>query len=173
MTGLDRPGRGKTPQWWDPSSPALDGGRVVYRAFGAMREDPLVMVEVDGEVTGPLPHVVKHSPSGFAWGYAGSGPAELARCLLIHALDAEPDCPECKGTGCFWCDGGYRAPTPRQYQGFKFDRIASLPQGHGWQLTRDEIRNWVAANLDIEAAVEGAGEAAKNRGDDSWIDDEE
>ena len=45
----------------------------------------LVVVEVDGDVT-PLPHQVKHSPIGMSWGYHGSGAADLARSLLIHAL---------------------------------------------------------------------------------------
>lgn len=44
-------------------------------------------VLVDGE---PLPlspslAVFNHSPSGFAWGYGGSGPAQLALALLLHA----------------------------------------------------------------------------------------
>lgn len=44
----------------------------------------------------PLRHVVRHSPDGFAWGYAGSGPSELARCLLIDVLGP---CPRCGGDG--------------------------------------------------------------------------
>jgi hypothetical protein len=47
----------------------------------------------------PLPHLVKHSPTGFGWGFAGSGPAELARCLLIHALGEGAKCRHCDGTG--------------------------------------------------------------------------
>ena len=29
-----------------------------------------------------LPHIVKHSPTGLAWGYGGSGPADLALSIL-------------------------------------------------------------------------------------------
>lgn len=43
----------------------------------------MVTVELDGEPIGALCHYVKHSPSGFECGYAGSGPADLARCILI------------------------------------------------------------------------------------------
>jgi hypothetical protein len=37
----------------------------------------------------PLPlepslKVFNHSPSGFSWGYGGSGPAQLALALLLH-----------------------------------------------------------------------------------------
>lgn len=45
-----------------------------------------------------LPHHVKHSPTGFSWGYAGSGPADLARSLLIDALGESARCTVCHGT---------------------------------------------------------------------------
>ncbi len=34
----------------------------------------------------PLPHIVYHSPTGFEMGYGGSGPADLARSILAHAV---------------------------------------------------------------------------------------
>jgi hypothetical protein len=52
----------------------------------------------DGQVTGLLHHVVRHSPTGFSRGYAGSGPADLARSLLIAALGDDAKCPTCGGT---------------------------------------------------------------------------
>lgn len=30
----------------------------------------------------PLKHIIHHSPTGFAWGYGGSGPADTARSIL-------------------------------------------------------------------------------------------
>lgn len=33
----------------------------------------------------PIHHVVRHSPSGMEWGYAGSGPADAALSIL-HAI---------------------------------------------------------------------------------------
>lgn len=45
-----------------------------------------------------LPHYVKHSPTGFSWGFAGSGPADLARSLLIDALGDSARCNVCRGT---------------------------------------------------------------------------
>jgi hypothetical protein len=76
-------------------------GAVVYRGYGP--DNPagsrLVVIEIDGEVTGPLPHQIKHSPSGLSWGYHGSGPADLARSLLIHVLGGAARCVVCEGTG--------------------------------------------------------------------------
>ena len=34
-----------------------------------------------------------------SWGYNGSGPADLARSLLIHALGDAARCTVCSGTG--------------------------------------------------------------------------
>jgi hypothetical protein len=34
----------------------------------------------------PSLKVIKHSPDGFAWGYGGSGPSQLALAILIELL---------------------------------------------------------------------------------------
>jgi hypothetical protein len=79
----------------------------------------IVTVRQQGRVR-PLRHFVLHSPTGFDWGYAGSGPADLARSLLAHHLK--------RGV----------APPPRVYQAFKFAVVTSLPRD-GWTLTTDDI----------------------------------
>lgn len=43
----------------------------------------------------PLRHVVRHSPDGFQWGYGGSGPAELARCILLDFCRPPIRCRAC------------------------------------------------------------------------------
>lgn len=45
----------------------------------------------------PLRHHSRHSPTGFEWGYGGSGPADLARSLLIDALGDQAKCEVCGG----------------------------------------------------------------------------
>jgi len=64
-----------------------------------------------------------HSPTGFAWGYNGSGPAQLALALLMDALgDAEL--------------------ALKHYQDFKWKVVAGW---HGrWSITAKEIREFVA-----------------------------
>jgi hypothetical protein len=59
----------------------------------------LVVIEIAGELISPLPHIVKHAPDGLSWGYCGSGAADLARSLLIHALGERARCGSCRGTG--------------------------------------------------------------------------
>jgi hypothetical protein len=72
-----------------------------------------------------LAHRVHHSPTGFSWGYAGSGPADLARSLLWDFLGNEP--------------------APWLYQAFKFQYVAKWPQDGNWVLTGEEIRQWLLA----------------------------
>lgn len=140
----------------------------VYR--GVSQQDTaatdLVLVYDDGELAGPLRHHVRHSPTGFGHGYAGSGPADLARSLLIDALGDDARCPICAGTGrvvydleaeievpardrpdagpelisgCWNCDDGIRRLP---YQDFKNQYVAQWPQDGGWEISRDEIRRW-------------------------------
>lgn len=61
-----------------------------------------------------LTHLVRHSPTGFEWGYGGSGPSDLARSLLAD-LFGEPDVHQ------------------EIYQAFKVRVIAGL--GDDWILT--------------------------------------
>ena len=53
-------------------------------------------VRVDGRPLDPGPSlkVRNHSPDGFAWGYAGSGPAQLALAVLLAAGVPEPQAAE-------------------------------------------------------------------------------
>jgi len=47
---------------------------------------PQGVIVISGENKYSLRHILRHSPDGFQWGYGGSGPAELARCILIDLL---------------------------------------------------------------------------------------
>jgi hypothetical protein len=60
-----------------------------------------------------------HSPSGFSWGYGGSGPAQLALALAADALGDGP-----------------RAVAI--HQRLKFSMIARLNKDC-WTLTRDQV----------------------------------
>ena len=70
-----------------------------------------------------------HSPTGFEWGYAGSGPAQLALALLAHAL-------------------GDDDRALRLYQDFKFRVIGPL-KGDAWEMSRDDVVR-IAAAIEVE-----------------------
>ncbi|MCI0534446.1 MAG: DUF6166 domain-containing protein [Verrucomicrobiales bacterium] len=63
-----------------------------------------------------------HSPTGFAWGYGGSGPAQLALALLVHAT-------------------GDSETALLHYQAFKWGHVAHW--GDRWTITGAAIRSFV------------------------------
>lgn len=111
----------------------------------------VVKDHVSGRVY-PLPlrlDIVHKSPSGFEWGYLGSGPAQTAFAILSHHLadqarhasvlaalgvPADEIPPEEERLG--GTLGDYLAL--RFFQKFKARVIASLPK-EGWELHADEI----------------------------------
>jgi len=88
----------------------------VYRGGGVHAR--VVPAEGDGY---PLRHVVRHSPTGFEYGYGGSGPADLALSMLTAVLGKEQ--------------------ANRLYQAFKRDRIAA-ESGEHWSMKAETIREW-------------------------------
>ena len=67
-----------------------------------------------------------HSAPGFAWGYGGSGPAQLALALLVDAL-------------------GDREMAERHHQGFKRAHVARW--GDQWSMTAEEIQFFVLSQV--------------------------
>jgi len=65
-----------------------------------------------------------HSPTGFTWGYAGSGPAQLALAILADYFGAKP---------------GGKALANALYQSFKFAVIVALPQECEWKMRFEEV----------------------------------
>lgn len=65
---------------------------------------------------------INHSPTGLEWGYNGSGPSQLAWCILR----------EC---------GLTKEQTRENYMSFKRDVISKLEER--FNLTRESVMNWV------------------------------
>ena len=86
----------------------------------------LVTDIVDGSLD-PLPldpslKLRQHSPTGFAWGYLGSGPAQLALAILLDAT-------------------GDEELAQRHYMSFKEDFVARWPEK--WLITTSDIDAWM------------------------------
>jgi hypothetical protein len=65
---------------------------------------------------------VHHSPTGFAWGYGGSGPSDLALNILAEFV-----------------------PPPEAYrlhQQFKWDVVARIPW-EGTTIPAEDVRRWI------------------------------
>lgn len=80
---------------------------------------------VDGETLPSCYSLRRHSPSGFEWGYEGSGPAQLALAILVE-LTGDPE---------FALDW---------YQDFKRAFVAGL-RGDRWEATAVRLWKIVAA----------------------------
>jgi Family of unknown function (DUF6166) len=64
--------------------------------------------------------LARHSPTGFEWGYAGSGPAQLALAILADAL-------------------GDDQAALRLHQRFKFRIICALKRNAPWLLSEKQV----------------------------------
>lgn len=78
----------------------------------------------EGDVDKELPlrlDLANHSPTGFAWGYGGSGPAQLALAILADCL-------------------GDDAKAVELHQPFKAATIARLDPARSWKISEKEVR---------------------------------
>jgi hypothetical protein len=84
----------------------------------------IVLRRINGVPGTNVPHrQTLHSPTGYEWGYAGSGPADLALNILLMFLDAE---------------------TARLlHQDFKQEFIAGMPE-EGGIIRRSDVLHWIA-----------------------------
>lgn len=90
----------------------------------------------DGEVDTNVDHnKIYHSPTGFAWGYLGSGCAELALNILIMFTD--------------------ETTAMRLHQSFKEDYIAGMPE-KGGEIPTAEIIQWLRDN-DAQIIIQSEG----------------
>jgi hypothetical protein len=56
------------------------------KTYEGRRQGYAVIVTVDGRSLNPRLDLYNHSPTGFEWGYCGSGPAQLALAILADHL---------------------------------------------------------------------------------------
>ena len=85
-----------------------------------------------------LRQVVVHSPTGFEWGYGGSGPADLALSILADLFG------ERQRSRPLYTDRGVERAW-RLHDAFKWDWVARVSQGATeWAVGELFIRAWVA-----------------------------
>ena len=89
---------------------------------------PGTVIKSNGEPLNPRLDLANKSPTGFAWGYSGSGPAQLALAILVDHLKDDK-------------------AALAHYQNFKEAVISRLPNG----------REWTLDSAQIEAALQKIG----------------
>jgi len=82
-----------------------------------------------------------HSPDGFEWSYAGSGPAQLALAILADALQA----PALKSRSAWWqgSEDDPRMIAVRLHQEFKRRFIARLDRDRPWTIVEQAVLDFV------------------------------
>ncbi|TAK97419.1 MAG: hypothetical protein EPO07_13260 [Verrucomicrobia bacterium] len=89
------------------------------KTYEGRREGYAAIVTVDGRPLNPRLDLWNHSPTGFEWGYCGSGPAQLALAIIADHL-------------------GNDRQALDMYQRFKWVAVVELPRRR-WKLTSHEI----------------------------------
>ena len=94
------------------------------KTYKGRREGRIIQVTVNnGRPLAPRFDLRNHSPTGFEWGYCGSGPAQLALALLVDHLAEDEE-------------------AVALYQDFKRVVVAQLPY-RGWELTSSQMNAWL------------------------------
>jgi hypothetical protein len=74
---------------------------------------------------------VNHSPTGFEWGYYGSGPSQLSYAILRKYYEyvgfEQKEAIEL---------------AKRRYMWFKQDAIATIPRDMAWHISETKINEW-------------------------------
>lgn len=101
-----------------------------------------VRFDVDN-VASPLPlctEIANHSPTGFEWGYSGSGPAQLALAILHDHLKWFPaDIALARKALPSTDESDANALLLRLHHKFKAACVTRL-EHESWQLTSDDVR---------------------------------
>lgn len=107
-------------------------GRIYKGRRGRILRVTVEEHDEEGVSTQNLWHAKYHSPSGFEWGYDGSGPADLALSLLMDAFNEE-----------YSVDEGFLRDSRawRLHQDFKREIVAALPRDQ-WSLEQIMIQQW-------------------------------
>jgi hypothetical protein len=105
------------------------------KQYVGIRQGYAAIVTVNGRRLNPRLDLWNHSPSGFEWGYGGSGPAQLALAILADH-----------------CSNDEQAFN--LYQRFKWKVVAEFPY-RSWTLTSQDIDQVLQTLLEAELLLEG------------------
>lgn len=104
----------------------------------------------DGRTQTNVPHlIVQHSPTGFEWGYGGSGPADLALNICHAVMRYLAD--ELR-VGEVFDDRRPHPATVQMYQDFKSQFLVPMDR-EGGHLEYQAVRRWVLTRYNTWKAL--------------------
>jgi len=128
----------------------------VYRGYTDQAQagpEAAILVYAEDRPAYKLRQMIVHSPSGMAWGYGGSGPADLALSILADYLGEADAIPAHERYDHAIARAIQRTRAWMLHQDFKWCSIAPLDQGAGWTIRGQQIAAWLAPRLpEIERA---------------------
>lgn len=85
-----------------------------------------LLVTINGKELSPerSQKIFNHSPNGFAWGYDGSGPAQLALAILLECVESADE-------------------AITFHQDFKREIVAGFKIDHPWILSAECVETWL------------------------------
>ncbi|MCK9544903.1 MAG: DUF6166 domain-containing protein [Novosphingobium sp.] len=104
-----------------------------FKGFRKANHDCIVLVNEGGDAWANLPmylNEVNHSPTGFEWGYYGSGPSQLSYAIVRYLAGKDTEQPEAKEF------------AELIYIPFKQDVIGNLPYD-SWELEYNDAMDIV------------------------------
>lgn len=116
-----------------------------YKIWRSSQDGVVSAAVEDGKKLTPLLHIVKHSPTGFEYGYGGSGPSDLALSILVNYF----------GESKFWektTVEGFptvaskelaASSSMKHYQEFKQDFIQNRNKNEWFTISEGEITDWL------------------------------
>lgn len=115
---------------------------------GAGHEAQVLVIDEDG-FRCRLPHHVMHSPAGFAWGYDGSGPTDLAWALFAYVTGENPDDID-----------------PDAVYALRAEFVEPLVWGQRFTLNQSDIEEWLdAKQSEYEAVADNTSVSVHGRFD--------
>ena len=128
-------------------------GKVYYTDVfidAPLRDGIMLRRDEDGNISTNVPHATRHhSPDGYEYGYAGSGPADLA----LNIVEAVLRSMDYRGrtTKDTWDKRRIFEASFRLHQRFKFDWLVALPRTPGeFVLDYEDIVRWIGERLERE-----------------------
>ena len=120
-----------------PRRPCPQPARLIFAGERTKGETRVTVTEGGQHSRDLPPHLAirNHSPTGFDWGYGGSGPAQLALALCVEVVG--------------------RDRAERCYQSVK-DRLVASIQGDAWMLSGSRILEAVDQAERSERLSEGS-----------------
>lgn len=109
--------------------------------YRSATKNPGAFIVVDGSTQRPLDprlDLQNHSPTGFAWGYNGSGPAQLALAILAHHFLTTSTLVV---TALKKKEADARALA--LYQRFKAKALATAPSGVVFEISSEDVERIV------------------------------